>query len=203
MASDEAPAVSHAADAQHTAQLFDDDASLAAGVAAFAADGLRDGDTLLIVATGRHWAAIRPRLDALGIAVGEAIDSGRLLVRDARHTLDLLRNNERLDAVRFDACVGHLVRTLAARGRRVRIFGEMVDLLAGAGDYASAEELEALWGDLARRQPFQLLCGYAATTFGDPLSRDALRRICRAHDLVHTHPDDLLGSFLVDRALHG
>ena len=190
-------------DAQHTAQFFDDDASLAATVASYAAGGWHQGDTLLIVATARHWAAILPRLEAVGIAVGQAIASGRLIVRDARLMLDTLRHDERIDAVRFDACVANEVRTLAGRGRPIRVFGEMVDLLAGAGDFESAEQLEALWNGLAYRQPFRLLCGYSASTFGDPRSRGALRRICGAHEHVHTDPGDLLGSFLVQRALHG
>lgn len=189
-------------DPKHIAQLFDDDASLAAGVAAFAAAGWQEGDALLVVATARHWAAIHPRLDALGIAVGPATASGRLVVRDARQTLEMLRHDERIDAVRFDACVASEVRTLAGRGRPIRVFGEMVDLLAGAGDFESAEQLEALWNGLAYRQPFRLLCGYTASTFGDPRSRGALRRICGAHEHVHTDPGDLLGSFLVGRALH-
>ena len=190
-----------AAVAQHTAQVFDDDTSLAAAVASYAAAGWLEGDSLVIVATVKHWAAIHSRLEAVGIAVGQAMASGRLIVRDARLMLDALRHDERIDAVRFDAGVASLVRTLAGRGRPVRIFGEMVDLLAGAGDYASAEQLEALWNGLAYRQPFRLLCGYSASTFGDPRSRDALRRICGAHEHVHTDPDDLLGSFLVQRAL--
>lgn len=186
---------------QHTARLFDDDASLAGSVAAFAAAGWHQGDTLLVVATPRHWAAIHPRLDALGIAVGPAVASGRLVVRDARQTLERLRHDDRIDAVRFDACVASEVRRLAGRGRPIRVFGEIVDLLAGAGDFDSAEQLEALWNGLAYRQPFRLLCGYAASTFGDPRSRGALRRICGAHEHVDTDPGDLLGPFLVDRAL--
>jgi hypothetical protein len=202
MSSHDSPAVPPSTDgAEHSVRLFDDDASLAAAVTSYVAGGWHEGDTLLVVATARHWAAIHPRLDAVGIAVGQAMASGRLIVRDARLLLETLRDNERIDAVRFDAGVASLVRTLSGRGRRIRIFGEMVDLLAGAGDYASAEQLEALWNGLAYRQPFRLLCGYSASTFGDPRSRDALRRICGAHDHVHSDPDDLLGSFLVQRAL--
>lgn len=187
----------------HTAQLYDDDRSLVDSVAAYAADGWRRGETLLFVTTATHWAAIERRLEALGIEVGDAVGTGRLMVRDAREMLALLRCHERIDAARFDAHVADLVRTLAARGPRVRVFGEMVDLLAGAGDFTYAEQLEALWDRLAGRLPLQLLCGYSAVTFGDPCSRDALRRICRAHEHVHTDPADVLGSFLVDRALHG
>jgi hypothetical protein len=184
-------------------QLFDDPQSRAQIVAAFLAEGWCEGDTLLVVASALHWVGITQRLDALGVPVEQALASGRLVVRDARATLDQFRRHERLDPARFDAVIGALVRSLVARGRRVRIFGEMVDLLAGGGDYEGAERLERLWNGLATQQPFVLLCGYAAATFGDPGSRAALRRICAAHGEIHTDPGDLLGSFLIDAAHRG
>jgi hypothetical protein len=136
----------------------------------------------------------------MGLPVAEAIESGRLIVRDAWQTLGGLQWHERLDPVRFDVSVGRLVRTLVDRGRPLRIFGEMVDLLAGAGDHACAEQLEELWNGLARRHPFRLLCGYSAASFGNPRARGALRRMCDAHQHVRCDPADLLGGFLVDRA---
>lgn len=162
--------------------------------------GWQAGDTVLIVATGPHWASIRRQLETIGVPVAEAITSGRLIVRDAWQTLGGLRWDERLDATRFDVSVGHFVRTLVERGRPLRIFGEIVDLLAGAGDFACAEQLEELWNGLARRHPFRLLCGYSAAAFGDPRTRGALRCLCDAHQQVHTDPADLIGAFLVDRA---
>jgi hypothetical protein len=186
------------AEPRHSTQLFDDRDSRAAAVSAFLATGWRAGDTLLVVASAFHWVAISHRLEARGVPVVDAIESGRLVVRDAHQTLAGFLHHEQLDEHGFHATVGDLVRTLAARGPRVRIFGEMVDLLAGSGDYAGAEHLEALWNGLAEREPFVLFCGYSASTFGDPRSRAALRRICAAHEHVHTNPDDLLGSFLID-----
>lgn len=186
--------------ALHSVQLFDQPESLASTVAAYFLEGWQAGDTLLAVATAAHWAAIRDRLTAAGVPVAHAIASGRLIVRDARETLDAMRRHERLDPVRFHGTIGQLVRALVARGPRVRIFGEMVDLLAAAGRFGCAEQLETWWNGLAARRPFTLLCGYSAVTFGDPLSVDALRRICQAHQRVHADPDDLLGSFLVTRA---
>jgi hypothetical protein len=186
--------------AVHGVQLFDQPDSLARTVAAFLLEGWQAGDTLLVVATGAHWTAIRDRLVAAGLPVAAAIDSGRLTVRDARQALDAFRRNERLDPLRFYGTIGQLVRALVARGPRLRVFGEMVDLLAGAGHFGCAEQLEALWNGLAARRPFTLMCGYSAVTFGDPLSLESLRRICQAHQRVHTDPDDLLGSFLVGRA---
>jgi hypothetical protein len=173
---------------------------MATAVADYLHEGWQAGDTLLLVATAAHWTTIHQRLDLLGLPVAEAIASGRLIVRDAWQTLGGLQWHARLDPVRFDVAVGQLIRSLVERGRPLRIFGEMVDLLAGAGDYACAEQLEGLWNDLARHQPFRLLCGYSAATFGDPRTRGALRRLCDAHQQVHIDPADLLGAFLVDRA---
>ncbi len=190
----------YAPEAAHSVQLFDEPGSLAAAVAAFLAAGWHAGDTLLVVATAEHWAASAAGLATLGVPVAEASDSGRLIIRDAKQTLDLFRPNERLDTARFEATVGRLVQSLVARGPRLRIFGEMVDLLAGAGEFDCAEQLEGLWNDLATRHPFVLMCGYTATAFGDPLSQDALRRICHAHQRVDADANDLLGTFLVERA---
>jgi hypothetical protein len=184
----------------HTAQLFDDEASLVATVGGYLADGWHRGDALLVVSTDHHWVALQRRLDGLGVPVGDAVASGRLVVRDAHTLLTLLYRRQRIDREQFDAWVARLVGELAAGGARVRVFGEMVDLLAGAGDFDDAEQLEGLWNDLAARQPFRLLCAYSATAFGDPRSREALRRICGAHADVHTDPADLLGTFLVERA---
>jgi hypothetical protein len=185
---------------RHDAQVFADKTSLATTVAEYMEAGWHAGDTLLIVATAAHWTSIQQRLDALGLPVAEAIDSGRLIVRDAWQTLGGLQWQERLDPVRFDVSVGRLVRSLVERGRPLRIFGEMVDLLAGAGDYACAEQLEGLWNGLARRHAFRLLCGYSAASFGHARTRGALRRLCDAHHQVRCQPADLLGAFLVDRA---
>jgi hypothetical protein len=196
----EIPVRSYAAEADHSVQLFDEPASLAEAVAAFLAAGWQAGDTLLVVATAEHWAAIAARLAAMGVPVAEASEGGRLTIRVAAQTLGLFRPHEQLDPARFEATVARLVQSLVARGPRLRIFGEMVDLLAAAGEFDCAEQLEGLWNDLAMRHPFLLMCGYTATAFGDPLARDALRRICLAHQRVDSHPDDLLGTFLVDRA---
>jgi hypothetical protein len=199
MIQDPLPSSSHR-EVVHAVQLFDDVESLGVAAAAFLAVGWPAEHTLLVVATTAHWNAIAPRLEAHGVPVAEAIDSGRLVVRDARVTLDAFLRHECIDPDAFDATVGQLVRSLAAHGRPLRIFGEMVDLLACTGDYHGAEQLEGLWNRLAENQAFALFCGYSASTFGDPRSRDALRRICDTHEHVYSNPSDLLGSFLVDAA---
>jgi hypothetical protein len=195
--STEPPAVEPAAPSAHAVQLFDDARSRAGSAAAYLAEGWYRGETLLVVAAAVHWVGISEHLERRGVGVVAALASGRLTVRDVGATLDQFRSRDRIDASGFDRVVGGLVRELVAARRPLRIFGEMVDWLAGGGDFAAAEELERLWNGLARQVPFRLLCGYSAGTFGDPRSRASLRRICHAHDEVRTHPADLLGSFLL------
>jgi hypothetical protein len=54
-----------------------------------------------------------------------------------------------------------------------------------------------LWNDLRARTPFTLFCGYSSEHFGDPLTAGSLRSICRSHCHAISHPNDILGSFLL------
>ena len=98
--------------------------------------------------------------------------------------------------------IGGIVRRLGARDGRLRIYGEMVDLLVAEGDVRGAHDLEELWNELGEREPFTLLCGYSTVHFGDPRSGGALRQVCQLHSHVHVHQRDILGSFLLDACGH-
>jgi hypothetical protein len=176
-------------------QLFDSASTRASTVAAFFRDGLAAGDTVLLVMTAGHWNDVAACLEDVDVAA--ASGSGQLLVRDAARTLGQFMRRGHPDAGRFDGTVGALLGDLAARGRPLRIYGEMVDLLAVRGDFDSAESLEHLWNDLVSRHGFTLFCGYSAVSFGDPRSAAALRRICEAHTHVHSRGDDVLAPFLL------
>jgi hypothetical protein len=90
-----------------------------------------------------------------------------------------------------------LIRQLSANGKPLRIYGEMVNVLAAQGEYQAAHQLEELWNDLGRRNRFTLFCGYAASHFGDPRTAEALHGICDTHSQVLSSPQDVLGSFLL------
>ena len=177
---------------EHLVQLFDDPESLATAVAAFLKEGVSGGDQLLVVSTSEHWQAI-----AAALGDGDVLADQRIIWRDAAETLRQFMRLGRPDARLFDQSVGALVRDLASRSPRLRIYGEMVDLLAGQGDYRGAHELEELWNELAERVSFTLFCGYCAAHFGDPARAQALHAICRAHSCVRSDPRDLLSAFLL------
>ena len=183
----------------HMVQLFDSDDSLADAVSAFLYEGYRRRETLLAVIDQQRWYSVEMRLAARGVATDQALHSRQLAVRDASDTLKLFMRHGRPDRKLFEESVGQLIRNLSARGAPLRIYGEMVNVLAAQGDYRSAHELEEIWNDLGRRSSFRLFCGYAAAHFGDPRNAEALRRICGSHSHVLSDPQDVLGAFLLDR----
>jgi multidrug efflux pump subunit AcrA (membrane-fusion protein) len=182
---------------EHLVQLFDDSDSRAAAVSRFVADGLRQGDSLLIVITQDNWNEVARRLRSLGAAWEKAMSDGQLTVRDAAAARASVMRNGRPDRDLFNETIATLVSQLNSRDRHLRIYGEIVDLLATEGDYRGAQQLEQLWNELGRRESFTLFCGYAAVNFGDPGTAEALQQICRAHSRVRSNPRDVLGTFLL------
>lgn len=183
---------------EHHLQLFDSSKSLAETVAAYLMAGFKRGEPLLIVATPEHRELLTRKLEEAGLNVRDAMLSSRLTVIDAAQALDKFMRNDVPNPAAFDEVVGTLVGRVA-RGRRVCIYGEMVDVLAARGHYKAAHAVEELWNDLGRREPFTLFCGYASGHFGDPKTASVLHDICEAHGEVHRKKDDLLAEYLLDQ----
>jgi hypothetical protein len=182
---------------QHFLQLFDGQDSLAEAVAAFVRQGLIIGETSLLVVTLEHRAAIEQKLRLTDVAIDRAEATGEVIIRDAAKMLRLFERRGRVDSQLFDASVGSQIRQLVSSCSGLRVYGEMVDLLAVQGNFAGAQLLENYWNDLHARIPFTLFCGYSSENFGDPLTATSLRSICRSHSQVRSNPRDLLGSFLL------
>jgi hypothetical protein len=87
-----------------------------------------------------------------------------------------------------------------ARGRRIRAYGEMVDLLAERGELSEALALEQYWDGLAERMPMTLMCGYSAAHFVSTGTHRVMRDICAVHTQVHQHAQDPLANWLLATA---
>ncbi len=186
---------------EHLVQLFDTPETLATSVGTFLAEGYHSGDTLLVVVASANWSRIKRQMLKLECPIDTAIADGQMVALDAGTTLARFAANGIPDPEQFDATVGELVRRLARdrEGRGLRIYGEMVDVLVHEGNFEGAQELEELWCALGEQTPLTLFCGYSSIHFGDPRSGVPLERICRLHDRVLSHDDDVLGSWLVSR----
>ena len=188
---------------RHSCQLFDSRDSVAASVGAFFREGLAAGDNVLAVMRPENWAATLRYLRRHGVDPIAVLSSGQLTVLDAANTLTTFRPAGRIDPRLFDDAIGALVRRLANGGRRLRVYEEMVDVLAMEGDFRASLQLEALWNEVMVAVTFDLFCGYSAVNFGNPRAADALRLTCGAHAHLRTNPRDLLATFLLRAATDG
>jgi hypothetical protein len=180
----------------HRLQLFDTPQSLAQSVTQFLIEGYERGDNLLVAAKRRNLDTILTALEARGCFSKEH-DRQRLIALDASELLTHLRRHGVVDALRFEAEIGTLVERLSGSGP-LRVYGEIVEVLAEEGDFAGAVKLEKLWNDLGARYPFTLMCGYSSAHFATDMT--ALSQICATHDHVCVASDDTLGSYLLTRA---
>jgi hypothetical protein len=184
---------------EHHVQLFDSSKSLADTVGGYLVAAFERGEALLIAATPQHLEMFTRHLEASGVNVREAVAAKRVVMIDAARTLDKFMRQDTPSPIAFDEVVGTIVAQLA-EGRRVCIYGEMVDVLAERGKYKAAYQLEELWNALGRRESFTLFCGYASGHFGDPKTAPYLNAICAAHSHLHRKKDDLLAEFLLDHS---
>lgn len=189
--------------AGHACQFFDNRDSLALTVAGYLGEGLEAHARVLAVMCPDSWDSTARYLRRQGFDAGVACASGQLTVLDAAATLATFRRGGNVDRNLFEESAGALVRDLAGDRRQLRVYGEMVDILAAEGDFRGALSLEALWNDLSARVRFSLFCGYSAVNFGNPKASDALRRTCRAHSRVRTNPRDVLANFLLQASDSG
>jgi hypothetical protein len=130
-------------------------------VATFLADGVARDEAVLAIATPATRAGVRDALASRSIDVVGMVARNQLTFVDASDMLATLQVRGTFPEDRFERQVGMTLDRLAGAvpSRRVRAYGEIVDLLWQTGDVAGAIQLESLWNDLRRTRAFSLLCG--------------------------------------------
>jgi CheY-like chemotaxis protein len=156
---------------KHFVHFYDHEDALVEQVGAFLADGLLHGEAALVVATGPHAQRFRAFLARRELDIASMESRGQLRVLDARAALAQVMLEGRIHRETFAAAIGTTLDRLeaAAPRGRVRVFGEMVDLLWRGGDASGALALESCWNHLGELRRFSLLCAYFSDgTDADP-----------------------------------
>jgi hypothetical protein len=153
-------------------------------VVRFVVPGLRADERALVVATADHLAQVEAALLAQGFATAALCERGDLVLVDADEVLSDLLVDGMPDRQRFAALVERSVGAAWDDGRRIRVFGEMVALLWDQGNVAAVLELESLWNELLKTQPFALFCAYPMRAFGREEDEAAFHDVCDAHSVV-------------------
>jgi signal transduction histidine kinase/CheY-like chemotaxis protein len=172
----------HSRTRRHTVEFYT--AFPAAGIADAVASALADGSAAAAVARPAHLDAIRDELRARGIDIAEEVGRERLRLLDGEAIATAACIGGALDfEVVEERLLAPLQRSLA-RHERVRVYGEVVDVLARRGLRLAAIELEGWWNRQLEAHPIELHCGYSVAAFSDAGSVEPFRAVCDAHDAV-------------------
>jgi hypothetical protein len=184
---------------EHAIQLFDGPESLGDAVARFFVDGLSSGDNLLMVAKPLHIQAVADAMSRRGVALASLADAGRIAILDAATTLRLIMKRGVPDIEALKTVVENTVDSLMPDGQQVRVYGELVEILAEEGNFPGVDLVEGFWNGFGATHPISLLCGYSSAHFVMPGSVAALESICAAHNRVQQNRQDLLANWLLSR----
>ena len=178
------PDWSRADAAGHVVQFYESEALLIEAVAEFLDGALQRGDAAIVVATEAHRAGIEERLRGKGADLDGACAARRYLWLNAAEARQRIVIKGRLQPERFSALIEQLLTRVTGPGRRPRVFGEIVALLAQEGQHDAARQVEELWGELQRRYSFSLLCGYPMAAVGSQALAKFFGEVCAQHAQV-------------------
>ena len=166
----------------HVVHFYDPHAFPSEHIAEYLFAGIVAGDSALIIATPEHTRDIFDSLLLRGADPQLLIHDGLLTALDTAAILPALQAHNLLT----DTCVDEILLARLAAVRHnslsgdVRVFAELVDLLAGAGDYALCLQLEAQWNRLLAAHSFALYCAYSTASFAHEHSAETVSAICTA-----------------------
>lgn len=166
----------------HFVEFYDDDRSLTSSVTRFLSIGIAHGEAAIVIAGDSHRKAIEAELGRI-IDLSSVGQRGLYRSLDAEEMLARFMHRGLPEAGRFDRVIGDIVRQASNGGRRLRAFGEMVDILWQQGNVTGALALEDLWNELALAHPFKLFCAYRTDAF-DTEGKLELAAICDRHSHV-------------------
>jgi MEDS: MEthanogen/methylotroph, DcmR Sensory domain len=178
------PEWSKVSDHAHFVQFYEDEAALVPLLSRYVGSALVAADAAIVVAPESLRERIAGHLAGLGLDVAVARAQDRYLDLDAAASLRHIVRDGAPEAARFIAFAERLIDRAAGVGRRVAVFGSMVDLLCAQGEIEAAIRLEELWNELARRRAFTLACGYRMSRFSNARHAAPFVRICSQHSHV-------------------
>ncbi len=166
---------------EHFVQFYESDAYLQNAVGEYIGAALTAGDAAVVVATEEHRLGIESYLQSAkrghrgGAAAGQIHSAGRR--GDPLHVSGRWLS----DPARFAEVVGGIIAQAGAVANRLRVFGEMVALLALDGNLSAVVQLEKLWNRLRERYTFSLFCAYPMDRLDGEALGQLLKEVCDDH----------------------
>jgi len=167
----------------HIVQLYQDEGFLGEAVSHFAAEGLAQGDAVILVATGPHWDLLSGCLAGKGLDVAALRHQGQLLLLDADDTLPTFLARNMPDATTFKGLARATIAKARAGSRsgRVRWWGEMVNVLFVNGNGRGSTRLEELFDEVAHEESIAIFCSFLMDPLDPKVYEGPLQDVCGTH----------------------
>jgi two-component system, cell cycle response regulator DivK len=162
---------------QHVVRFYDRDDELCQTLAEFVTEGVRRGERIVLLVTPAHWASIRESLVWCDIDFDAVMRDEQIIVVDAASVLSEIVHSGSIDTQRFKSLLDD---TLARVQPPLRLFGEVMSLIAARGQLDAAIEIEELSHALAHGTQSSVLCAYDRLHLGG--RPDNAQRVERCHD---------------------
>ena len=165
----------------HIAQLYDDEAFLAAAAGDFLADGLLRGEAAAVIGSPQRWDAIVRRLEADGVDVKRALQRSQLAFLGARPIVERTLAHGMLERSRFDETL-HLIVSLMCRDYpSTRVYNEFGDLLWTQNERLAALAAERCLAEIETAYPVSFLCAWPLDCLDGRAYDGTLQGLCHAH----------------------
>jgi len=169
---------------EHLAEFYGTDyAAGARNVSSYLADGLKQGEAVLVLATPECKAAISRQLYYFGFNPKSGDFNKRVVFRDAARMLSKILVKGDPDWQLFKFILEDEVQRLRSTTQcpDFRVYGEMVGILWTAQQFAAAIRLEEHWNRLLRSHKFKLFCGYPIDMLHGDFSHSYVASVLSAH----------------------
>ena len=167
-------------------------------------DGLLNGEAVIMIAKPELRQILKSKLGAFsfnGQNIQEFQVQGQIKLFDAESVLSTLMIDGILEEDLFHECVAVPIYNAKSNYGKVRVFGEMVDILWKERQHDMAIQLEAFWSDLSNTQEFKFLCTYTLNKLSPNAFDEELERICKYHSHLVPVIDYDLPEYGTDEAM--
>jgi hypothetical protein len=169
---------------QHVVQFYTDDAeALVTSVSLYISEGLRNGESVIVIAAADHTSRFRLGLAHDGWDVEPIEADGHLLFLNAQETMSRFMIDGQPDWSRFASTVETAMERLAP-GTGIRAYGEMVGVLWKTGYFSAAIVLEGYWNRFLHSKHLPLFCSYPIDVFDREFQRSGVEALLCDHSHV-------------------
>jgi len=167
----------------HCVQIYENDDIFFSALEAYVSAGLRQGEAVILIATGAHLKLLEERLAHDNVDIPAAMARDQYIALDAEAAIKNFMDDDWPDEERFYAFVSALLGRVRPRYPKVRAFGEMVALMWAKGQIRATIQLEHMWARLCKSEQFSLFCAYPRSGFVQN-AQESIMDVHLAHSVV-------------------